>query len=208
MRCLPMLKPQFKRRSSGSFANSKPRPKRHRRTLKITTLCLCACMATFCSQRDPINQRSVGPWSLVRFSHASIPEHVLALSVAYLKAYQLNENDQLVNMSLGVALLHRAMNRQSDNRHLLIVQGLTFLFKYFDLKGGDEEACFNIGRAFHQLGLFHLAIPYYEKVLSAEEAQEDGETHKREAAYNLCAIYMATGSAPLAHMVMRKYCVV
>ncbi len=146
----------------------------------------------------------------------------------YLKAYSLADTDPLVNMSLGIAFLHRAMNRQTDNRHLQIVQGFTFLFKYFDHKGGNEEACYNIGRAFHQIGkfgslpfrlasfadlvssqigLFHLAIPYYEKVLAFEHPP-NVESHKREAAYNLCGIYMATGAAPLAHMVMRDHCVV
>lgn len=30
-----------------------------------------------------------------------------------------------------------------------------------------QEADFNLGRAYHQLGLVHLAVPYYEKALSA-----------------------------------------
>lgn len=84
----------------------------------------------------------------------------------------MNDGDPLINLSLGIAFIHRAMNRQTDNRHLQIVQvggveahvavehltpfhsvkGFTFLFKYYDLKGGNEEACYNIARAFHQIG--------------------------------------------------------
>lgn len=30
-----------------------------------------------------------------------------------------------------------------------------------------QEADFNLGRAYHQMGLLHLAVPYYEKALSA-----------------------------------------
>ncbi|KAI9002582.1 hypothetical protein DFJ74DRAFT_746437 [Hyaloraphidium curvatum] len=126
---------------------------------------------------------------------------------SYIKAYNISNNDPLINLSLGIAFLHRAMNRQTDNRHLQIVQAFTFLFRYYDLRRGNGEACYNIARAFHQIGLFHLAIPYYETVL-AEGSTAGGNSYVQEAAYNLCGIYMSTGAQHLAHMVMRDYCVI
>lgn len=58
----------------------------------------------------------------------------------------------MINFSLGLAHLHRAMQRKSDNRHLHIMQGFTFIMRYHELRGENMEASFNVARAFHQLG--------------------------------------------------------
>ena len=55
-------------------------------------------------------------------------------------------------MSLGIAYLHCAMQRKSDNRHQGIVQGFTFLHQYYKLRNENQEANFNLGRAYHQIG--------------------------------------------------------
>ena len=54
-------------------------------------------------------------------------------------------------MSLGIAYLHRAMQRQSDNRHHQIAQGLACLKLYRDHRGPCQEVEYNLGRAFHYL---------------------------------------------------------
>ena len=50
------------------------------------------------------------------------------------------------------------MQRQADNRHHLITQGMGFLTRYKALRGEDtddmmDEIEYNFGRAFHQLGM-------------------------------------------------------
>jgi hypothetical protein len=40
-----------------------------------------------------------------------------------------------------------------------------FIFEYAKLVGPTQETEYNIARAFHLIGLTHLAIPHYEKVL-------------------------------------------
>lgn len=72
------------------------------------------------------------------------------------------------------------------------------------------ESDYNLARAFHhfskplqknhiyELGLYHLAIPYYEKVI------KNKRQFVREAAYNLSAIYMSVGSPHLAKQVMKE----
>jgi len=58
------------------------------------------------------------------------------------------------------------------------------------------------------LGLTHLAIPYYERVLQiSEENTIDGDL-KWEAAYNLQMIYMTSGNAKLAADVTERYLVI
>ena len=48
------------------------------------------------------------------------------------------------------------------------------------------EACYNLARAYHHLGLIHIAATYYEMVLEPEGAVNDAHCDlKREAAHNV-----------------------
>lgn len=90
-----------------------------------------------------------------------------------------------------------------------------------------QEAAYNLGRAYQQLNLMHLAIPYYEHALrlaveqnkvAASARAGDGATAapfptipavvglEREAAYNLFLIYRShKGSERLAREVLRQH---
>ncbi|CAG8571855.1 4215_t:CDS:10, partial [Scutellospora calospora] len=140
--------------------------------------------------------------------------HILACARSYIgaigyyaRAYAENPKDPAISLSIGLAYLHRAMQRQTDNRHMQIMQGFTFLYNYYELKARNQEAEYNLGRAFHQLGLTHLAVPHYKKALELPSLQEvlreqekennsmdeindeDDQTDlKKEAAYNLSLI--------------------
>lgn len=97
--------------------------------------------------------------------------------------------------------------RNSEDRQYQIMQGFTFLFRYFDLRKRNQEAHYNLGRAFHQLSLFHHAVTYYEKVLKMSEAGgiDDDEDLVREAAFNLFQIYVTSSNVTLADDIMTKY---
>ncbi|KAJ3199038.1 General transcription factor IIIC, polypeptide 3, partial [Entophlyctis luteolus] len=90
----------------------------------------------------------------------------------FLDAHRLAPDDPLVNLSLGISFLHWSMIRSVDNRHRRVLQAFTFLHKYEELRGSSPEALYNIGRAYHQLGLDHMAISYYEKVLACVEGDD------------------------------------
>ncbi|KAL8707308.1 MAG: hypothetical protein Q9220_007651 [cf. Caloplaca sp. 1 TL-2023] len=97
----------------------------------------------------------------------------------FFRAFALDSQDPIVNLSLALAYIQHAIKRQSDNRHHLITQGLTFLFRYHDIRHKSlhvserQEANFNVARAYHTLGLTHLAIPYYQRCLrSAVDTRE------------------------------------
>jgi len=179
--------------------------------------------------------------------------HILASGKSYLsalnyytRAYALVPGDALITFCIGLAYLHRSMQRQSENRHIMALQGISFIFDYYDIRCGRpeeqeevekdvqpekrQEAEYNVGRAFQHigissflstnlgfrgadqewffLGLTHLAIPYYERVLQiSEENTIDGDL-KWEAAYNLQMIYMTSGNAKLAAEVTERYLVI
>lgn len=79
-------------------------------------------------------------------------------TVYLLHAYDYCPEDPLVCLCLAIASIGRAMQRQADNRHHLITQGMGFLTRYKALRGEDtddmmDEIEYNFGRAFHQLGM-------------------------------------------------------
>lgn len=126
----------------------------------------------------------------------------------------------MINLSLALGYLHHALKRQSENRHYLIMQGLSFLFTYHDIRHGSpavserQEADYNVARAFHMLGLTHLAIPYYEQCLVLGELVPEtsptssGENFALEAAAALQGIRATSGDSLMARAVTEKWLVV
>ncbi|CCJ29755.1 unnamed protein product [Pneumocystis jirovecii] len=144
---------------------------------------------------------------LVSYGHVMIGSRSYVQALHYYgRAYALAPSDPLISLSIGMAYLHRAMQRQSNNRQYQILQGMTFLFQYYELRKSmgvyeHQEAEFNIARAFHQLGLAHFAVPYYERVLSLVTSDFNEYVYfdlRRHAAYNLSLIYVASGNATYA----------
>ncbi|KAI5998108.1 hypothetical protein EDD15DRAFT_2243627 [Pisolithus albus] len=128
-----------------------------------------------------------------------------------LHAYDYCPEDPMICLCLAISSMGRAMQRQSDNRHHLIVQGMAFLSHYRRIRRQDgdhvlPEIEFNFGRAFHQLGLHSLAVTHYEKALELVESRGDDDVSvAREAAYNLSLIYVTTGAVLLADALYRKW---
>jgi len=127
-----------------------------------------------------------------------------------LHAYDYCPDDPVICLSLAIASIGRAMQRQSDNRHHLVTQGMAFLSRYRALRKtlpeGIDEIEFNFGRAFQQLGLHSHAAQHYERVLElAERKSSDDPGLAREAAYNLGQLYVMTGAIPLAQAIYRKW---
>jgi general transcription factor 3C polypeptide 3 (transcription factor C subunit 4) len=111
----------------------------------------------------------------------------------------------VIGLCLGVAYIRMVMQRKRIDRHLVTVLALSYMFRYFTLRGGSEsaEACYNVGRAFHHLQLVSPAATYYKKALAAS-----GDAFKFEAAHNLALIYRESGSPELASKLLRQHCVV
>ncbi|QPG74017.1 hypothetical protein FOA43_001334 [Brettanomyces nanus] len=134
-------------------------------------------------------------------------------SLAYcLKLYHDFDKDPSLLFLLALSNLNRSTQRKTLNTNFQILQGLTFLFEYVELKDFDDpyqkmEALYNVGRAFHQLGLDNIAINFYEKVLSIL-VDEEAYDLKRETAYNLYIIYNIHQNFRLAEEIMNKYLVV
>ncbi len=122
----------------------------------------------------------------------------------------------MVNLSLALSYIQHALKRQAENRHFQLMQGLSFLYAYYDQRQASpiaqekQEAEFNLGRAFHMLGLLHLAIPYYERCIAyrADIAESEFEDFSREGAMALQEIYVSTGDLKAAQRVTEEHLVI
>lgn len=131
----------------------------------------------------------------------------------YINLYRLRE-DPLIAFLIGVTLFQIACQKFSVKKDYLVAQGVGFFNIYKKLRGpdGEQEVAYNLGRGYHQLGMLHLAIEQYKKVLKLKLPLAEKNPNlfdlKREAAYNLHLIYKASGSFDLAKMYLYKYIVV
>lgn len=119
-----------------------------------------------------------------------------------------------LNFSIGLAYLHHAFKRQADNRHHLILEGLSFLNRYYQARQEahspalTREAEYNMGRIYHIIGLAHLAVPYYERCLTGQHQGDEGlssEPSGREAALALQNLWAASGHMQKAKEVTERW---
>lgn len=113
----------------------------------------------------------------------------------FFRAYALDDQNPAVLLSIALSFIHHSLKRQSDNRHYLIMQGLSFMHEYRRVRerpgtllSERQEMEFNFARVYHSLGLAHLAIEGYERVL------ELGKQIQLETSQNLPTKDPATDS--------------
>jgi general transcription factor 3C polypeptide 3 (transcription factor C subunit 4) len=105
----------------------------------------------------------------------------------YFRAYRSMPDEPIICLCIGINYLNLVMNRRTANRHLLVMQAFTFLYKYYKLRNGDQEANFNLARAYHQIGVNYLAVIYYNRVLELS-AQNKFRKHTTATSVDLDSI--------------------
>lgn len=137
-----------------------------------------------------------------------------------MRAFALDPTNPIINLSLALGYIHYAIKRQADNRHHLITQGFAFLFTYYDIRRNSDitsekqEAEYNVARAYHMLGLTHLAVQYYLRCLAMDaDVQRTKcscatENFTREAAFALQGLWAASGDLDQARELTEKWLVI
>ena len=94
------------------------------------------------------------------------------------------------------------MQKLTPNRHKVVVEAMAFMHQYAKHRVAPGEAHYNIARAYHQLGILHLAMESYNRVLKQRDAPH---SLKRNAALNLSLIYRKSGANGLAVQLLHDY---
>jgi general transcription factor 3C polypeptide 3 (transcription factor C subunit 4) len=129
----------------------------------------------------------------------------------------MDPENPIININIGLAYIHHALKRQAENRQHSILQGITFMLRYYECQKEAlhieerQEAHYNMARTYHLLGLVHLATPYYLKVLDEVEGDVSGsicEDLVIDTVYNLQTIYTVAGNLELVEIVSSKWLVI
>ncbi|KAB5557985.1 hypothetical protein GE09DRAFT_1058070 [Coniochaeta sp. 2T2.1] len=160
--------------------------------------------------------------------------HILYTSQSYpyalsyfMRAASIDPTNPMINLSLGIGYIQYALKRQAPNRQYLITQGFAFFQKYYRHRaasgypGERQEAAFNMGRAYHIIGLGHIALRYYREVLEEARRRKEGgerpvvlaevmgrEDLAIEAAYNIKTVCFQMGDLEGARAVTEEWLVV
>lgn len=130
-------------------------------------------------------------------------------------------SEPLLPLCLAACKLQESLSRKSKSAtrgHAALVAA-SWLSVYAQTRSAThpQEVAYNFGRAYHHLGLTHLAVPYYIQALLAPPApasadagaagptEEGGQDVSREAAYNLVRIFRASGNHDLARELTRAF---
>jgi len=135
----------------------------------------------------------------------------------FFRCYALEPQNPVINLMIGLAYISDCLKRQTENRQHSVLQGTTFLLAYYESRKKSEhleerqEAHYNMARAYHMLGLPHLALPYYQKVL--DEVSHGTPRSMREdivvdTAYNLQLMYTTAGNFELARQITKRWLVI
>lgn len=125
----------------------------------------------------------------------------------------------MILLSVGQCYIQEGLKRQTDNRHFSILQGFVFLHQYYERRLASEsaalrqEAHYNMARSYHGLGIPHLAVTYYRRVLQDCPAEADGELGvsndlTKEAVFNMQQISLVSGDMQGVQSLAEEYLVV
>ena len=128
-----------------------------------------------------------------------------------MRAYKIDPSNPMINLTIGLTHIHRGHKTHSGIQQPDILHALTFIFRYHEIRMESEhleerlEAHYNVARTYQLLGMTHLAVPYYQKVLNEAEGRKvDLVT---ETAFNLQNVYTLAGNMELARKITNKYLV-
>ncbi|KAK0125220.1 transcription factor TFIIIC subunit tfc4 [Cadophora gregata f. sp. sojae] len=135
----------------------------------------------------------------------------------FFRCYALDPQNAVINLMIGLAYISDCLKRQTENRQYSVLQGTTFMLAYYETRKNSkhleerQEAHYNMARAYHMLGLPHLALPYYQKVL--DEVSHGTPRSMREdivvdTAYNLQLMYTTAGNLELARQITKRWLVI
>lgn len=104
----------------------------------------------------------------------------------FFRAYALDDQNPAVLLSIALCYIHHSLKRQSENRHYLIMQGLSFMHEYRRVREKEgsllqerQEMEFNFACVWHTLGLAHLAVEGYQRALKlGEQIQNEYYLHR------------------------------
>ncbi|KAM7205098.1 hypothetical protein V8F33_001339 [Rhypophila sp. PSN 637] len=123
--------------------------------------------------------------------------HILFSTTSYVYALNylarsasIDPNNPLINMSIGLAYLHYALKRQATNRQYLLMQGFSFLFRYYKDRLAPKKVTKTIKETTPEGDILERTV---ERQVRPRKAQ------RQEAHFNIARAYGLIGLGNLAN---------
>ncbi|XP_072942131.1 general transcription factor 3C polypeptide 3 [Epargyreus clarus] len=133
------------------------------------------------------------------------------VALKYFLEYHEKFREPISAFLIAISILVMAAQRTVDKHHHLILQGMSYMQTYKQLRRCDQESNYNMGRAYQMLNINNLAVEYYERALacgSITECPQHGTIDlTKETAYNLYILYKDQ-SPEMARKYLFKYLVI
>lgn len=177
------------------------------------------------NEGNPFGIEQHDPALLALYGHVMLVGASYGNALAYyFRAFAMVPEDPVLCLSISAAYVGLAFKRQTAERQYMVQQGLSFLQKYYEIRTRDgvaiheQEAEFNMALMWHKLGLLHLALERYERVLALSEkvrqerwenlAEERGvEDFAVDAAFAMRTILAVGGDVDRARRITEKWLV-
>lgn len=157
---------------------------------------------------------------LLHITPAMIRANYFLLSGSY--KYAINDymcifektKSPLLALLIAITYSHLGQQKFIEKKHAIIAHSLAYSSKYQELREdvAPHEVYYNLGRLHHHLGINHIAVHHYHKVLNYSSDLIDKNKEfldlKKEAAFNLYLIYKKSGNLHLARKYLYDYIVV
>lgn len=120
----------------------------------------------------------------------------------------------LLALLIAITYSHLGQQKFIEKKHAIIAHSLSYSSKYQELREdvAPHEVYYNLARLHHHLGITHVAVHHYHRVLNySSELIDNNKDYidlKREAAFNLHLIYKRSGNLHLARKYLYDYIVV
>ena len=119
----------------------------------------------------------------------------------YMRAHRLRPEAPWPLLCLGASMLSLAMSRTTKDRQLTILKAFSVLSEYARQRKGESpaEVHYNMGRAFHQLAMWHHADREYRAALEVPHVSIE---LRRVVGYNLALIRQRNGQPQQATQIL------
>ncbi|XP_047525311.1 general transcription factor 3C polypeptide 3 [Pieris napi] len=115
------------------------------------------------------------------------------VALKYFLEYHEQFREPISSFLISITILSMAAQKTFDKHHNLILQSVSYMLTYKQLRKCDQEVYYNLGRLYQMLNINNLAIEYYQKALACKPiavcSRHGNIDLKMETAYNLYILY-------------------
>ncbi|CAG9772201.1 unnamed protein product [Ceutorhynchus assimilis] len=157
----------------------------------------------------------IGNTELVKANNfCSVGQYSQSLTY-FLKEYKTSKNSYSAFMIGLIMLQQYCQKKENSISKKSMVEMVTYLFLNYAkirTKNAQQEAFYNMGRMYQQIGIFSLAEHYYKMVFEVQndylDKYPDYLDLKKQAAFNLHLIYKSSGNFQAARKILFRYIVI